>query len=196
MYPDLAMRELIANMLVHQEFTVTGAGPTVEIFHGRVEVTNPGAPLVPKDRFIDSAPISRNERLARVMRLVGVCEERGSGWDKIAFQVELHQLPAPLIEATKQYTRVVMFEPRPLGQMQKDERVRAVYLHACLRAVTHLQTTNSSVRERFNLAADGASTASRILRDAVEAGLIVPVDPTVGSKAMSYVPHWATGPAD
>ena len=39
------MRELTANALVHQEFSLTGAGPTVEIFDGRIKITNPGEPL-------------------------------------------------------------------------------------------------------------------------------------------------------
>ena len=46
MYPDLAVRELIANALIHQDFSITGAGPMVEVFVDRMEITNPGCPLV------------------------------------------------------------------------------------------------------------------------------------------------------
>ncbi len=51
----------------------------VEIFGSRMEITNPGLPLVQTDRFLDSPPRSRNEAMASFMRRIGVCEERGSG---------------------------------------------------------------------------------------------------------------------
>lgn len=190
LYPPLAIRELVANMLVHQDLSLPGSGPTVEIFENRIEITNPGAPLIDKARFIDSAPLSRNEKLARAMRQMYICEERGSGWDKVAFEVELNQLPAPLIETTDAYTRVIVYGPMPLNKMQRDDRARAVYLHACLRYVSHQQTTNSSIRERFGIAKNNAATASRLIREGVEEGLIRPYDPKAGRRAMSYVPFW------
>ena len=45
-YPILAVREVVANALIHQDFSVTGTGPVVEIFDNRIEVTNSGTPLV------------------------------------------------------------------------------------------------------------------------------------------------------
>lgn len=95
MYPGIAIRELVANALIHQDFTVTGAAPMVEIFDERVEITNPGEPLVDTSRFIDAPPRSRNEQLAATMRRMGVCEEGGSGIDKVVESIELSQLPAP-----------------------------------------------------------------------------------------------------
>jgi predicted HTH transcriptional regulator len=61
MLPELAIRELVANAIVHQDFHLTGTGPTLEIFVDRMEITNPGLPLVQTDRFLDSPPRSRNE---------------------------------------------------------------------------------------------------------------------------------------
>lgn len=190
-YPELAIRELVANMLVHQDLSLGGSGPTVEIFEDRMEITNPGQPLIDAARFIDSPPLSRNEKLARALRYLRICEERGSGWDKIGFEIELHQLPAPLIKVTETHTRVTMFAPRPLTTMQKDDRVRAIYLHACLRYVDHKQVTNASVRDRFSIAKGNAAIASRFIKEAIEEAVIKPYDPTVGTKAMSYVPFWA-----
>ena len=68
LYPEKAIRELVANALIHQDFTVTGAGPMLEIFSARLEITNPGEPLVDTLRFIDTPPKSRNDVLAAVMR--------------------------------------------------------------------------------------------------------------------------------
>ena len=98
MFPELAIRELVANAIIHQDFHATGTAPMVEIFSNRMEITNPGLPLVKTDRFLDSPPKSRNEALASFMRRIGVCEERGSGVDKVVFQTEFYQLPAPLFE--------------------------------------------------------------------------------------------------
>src|SRR6266545_1417902 len=177
MFPEPAVRELVANALIHQDFFATGVGPMVEIFDDRLEITNPGAPLVDTQRFVDTPPRSRNESLASLMRRIGICEERGSGWDKVVFQTELYQLPAPLAEAIDDHTRVVLFAPKPLTRMDKADRVRAVYLHACLRYVNREHLTNASVRHRFGIEPQNIAAASRLIREAVEAGFIVPYDP-------------------
>jgi len=190
-FPELAVRELVANALIHQDLFVTGVGPMVEIFEDRIEITNPGAPLVDTQRFVDTPPKSRNEVLASLMRRIGICEERGSGWDKVVFQTELYQLPAPLAEVTGDHTRVVLFAPRPLSQMNKADRVRAIYLHACLRFVNREYLTNTSVRERFGIEPQNLAVASRLIREAVDARVIVPYDADAAPKLMRYVPVWA-----
>ena len=88
MFPVEAVRELVANTLIHQDFAITGAGPMVEIFIDRIELTNPGEPLVETDRWVDHPPRSRNDRLAQLMRRFGFCEERGLGIDRVIYSVE------------------------------------------------------------------------------------------------------------
>lgn len=192
MYPELAVRELVANMMIHQDFTVAGAGPMIEVFDDRIEIRNPGTPIIDPLRFIDAPPKSRNEALAGMMRRAGVCEERGSGWDKIASQAEVHQLPSPRIDVVESSTTVTLFAPRELAAMDKDERIRAVYQHACLRYVSSQKVTNTSVRERFGIGQNSSAAASRLLNDAMTAGLITLYDPTVGARARRYVPYWAS----
>ena len=75
LYPEVALRELIANAIIHQNMTVTGAGPQIEVFSDRIEITNTGAPLDDPNRFLDLAPKSRNNALASSMRRMGFCEE-------------------------------------------------------------------------------------------------------------------------
>ncbi|MHB1403835.1 MAG: ATP-binding protein [Thiobacillus sp.] len=191
MFPELAVRELVANALIHQEFSMTGAAPMVEIFDDRIEITNPGEPLVDTQRFLDTPPKSRNEKLASMMRRFGICEERGSGIDKVVFQVELYQLPAPLFEVPAGSTRSVLFAHKELKDMDKPDRIRACYLHACLRYVSRQSMTNGSVRQRFGIDERNAAYASRLLNEALEAELIVIEDPTVGTRSRSYIPFWA-----
>ena len=191
LFPELAVRELVANALIHQDFSVTGAGPMVEIFEDRIEITNPGAPLVDTTRFVDLPPRSRNETLASLMRRLGICEERGSGWDKVAALSETHQLPAPLVEEVSNNTRVVLFAPRELSRMSGGEKVRTMYLHACLQYVKHEYLTNKSVRERFKIEVRNSAQASRLIKEAMQAGVIVLDDASAPPKLRRYVPKWA-----
>jgi predicted HTH transcriptional regulator len=191
MYPEIAVRELVANALIHQDLFVTGAGPMVEIFSDRLEVTNPGEPLVDTARFLDTPPKSRNETMASLMRRFRVCEERGSGVDKVVAQTELYQLPAPLFEAPEGFTRATLFAHRPLAEMDKNDRVRACYLHACLKYVQKKHLTNATVRERFGIEEKNKAKASRLIKDALDAGAIAPDDPAASRKTMRYVPFWA-----
>jgi ATP-dependent DNA helicase RecG len=191
MYPELAVRELVANALIHQDFFITGSGPMIEIFADRMEITNPGLPLVRTERFLDTPPRSRNEALASLMRRIGVCEERGSGVDKVVFQTELFQLPAPIFEETGENTRAVLFAHRSLTRMDKADRVRACYLHACLRYVNRDYMTNASLRERFGIEAHNSATASRLIKEALEAKAIRLHDEAAANKLKKYVPSWA-----
>lgn len=191
MFPELAVRELVANALIHQDFFVTGAGPTVEIFEDRIEITNPGEPLVDTQRFVDTPPKSRNEALASLMRRFRICEERGTGIDKVVFEVELYQLPAPLFEVPPGFTRTVLFAHKTLAEMGKADRVRACYLHASLRYVTRQPMTNTTVRERFGIEEKNKATASRLIREALQAGMIRLVSDEVGDKLRAYLPFWA-----
>ena len=191
MFPELAVREVVANALIHQDFSVTGAGPMIEIFDDRIEVTNSGEPLVDTQRFLDTPPKSRNETLASLMRRVRICEERGSGIDKVVFQVELYQLPAPLFEVPPGSTRVILFSHKPMADMDAADRVRACYLHACLKYVMRDFLTNTSLRERFGIKESNKAVASRRIREAVDVGAIKPFDEHAPRRLMKYVPFWA-----
>ena len=191
MYPELAIRELVANALIHQNFFVTGAGPMIEIFDQRMEITNPGSLLVDIARMLDNPPQSRNEALASFMRRAGFCEERGSGIDKVVFATETYQLPAPMFEVSGDSTRATLFAHRPLSQMDKADRIRACYLHACLRYVQRSFMTNTTIRERFGLDLKNSATASRLIKAAVTAGMVKPQDEASAPTMMQYVPFWA-----
>lgn len=190
-FPKLAVRELVANALIHQDFFVAGAGPMVEIFDDRIEITNPGEPLVDTQRFLDTPPKSRNEALASLMRRFRICEERGSGIDKVVLEVEMAQLPAPLFEAPEGFTRSVLFAHRPFTGMNRKDRQRACYLHACLKYITGDFLTNASLRERFGIEAKNKASVSRYIREAMEAGVIKPHDESTSRRWMKYVPFWA-----
>lgn len=191
MYPEMAVRELVANAIIHQNFYMQGTSPMIEIFDDRLEITNPGLPLIDKARFVDHPPISRNEKLASFMRRIGVCEERGSGYDKVVFQTEYYQLPAPEIELYNDHTKVILYAHKEYSKMSKDDRYRACYLHACLKRVNRDVMTNASLRERFNVESRNSSMISRLLSETCEAGLIKISPDSTSDKNRKYLPYWA-----
>jgi ATP-dependent DNA helicase RecG len=190
MYPEKAIRELVANALIHQDFSLAGTGPMVELFERRMEITNPGRALIDTDRFLNSPPQSRNEALASFMRRINICEERGTGIDKVVSEIEIHQLPAPLFEVTERHTIAVLFGHKPFAKMDKEERIRASYLHCCLCYANREPMNNASLRQRFGIEAENRSMVSRVIKDTVHSALIKPYDVNAGSKAMRYLPSW------
>ncbi len=190
MYPEVAIRELVANALIHQDLNEKGF-PMIEIYADRIEISNPGVPLVDKDRFIDGY-VSRNEKLADLMRRLGFCEEKGSGMDKVFFLNEFYQLPPVNVEVAQNRTRVTMYSYRSLNDLDKKEKVRACYQHACLKYVSNEKMTNQSLRQRFKIDDQNAATASRIIKDALKEKMVKEDDPDSKSrKFASYIPFWA-----
>ena len=194
-FPEASLRELLVNALVHQDFSVTGAGPLVEVFEGRVDITNPGRPLMDVARLIDLPAQSRNEVLARAMRVLRFCEESGSGIDRVVARAEADALPAPLFEVLPaqadgaDFMRVRLFAPQPYARMSEADRLRAVYLHACLLYQRGERLSNASLRQRLGLQASQAAQVSRLIVLAHKRGLIRPAS----DGARTYLPGWATG---
>ncbi|MBG58805.1 MAG: MloB [Porticoccus sp.] len=189
LYPAIAIRELVANALIHQDMTITGAGPLVEMFTDRIEITNPGQPLVQPERFLDFPPRSRNEALAALMRRMRLCEEQGTGIDKVIVAVELHQLPPPDFRKEGDAVRVVLYAPRRFAEMTPQERVRACYQHAALKYLAGQKMTNSTLRERFGIEPQNAAQASTVIRQALGTDLIRVADSA--APRSGYVPYWA-----
>ena len=191
MFPEIAVRELVANALIHQDFNESGMSVMVEIYDDRMEISNPGKPSISPDRFIDEYQ-SRNERLADVMRRLGICEEKGSGVDKVIQAAEVFQLPAPDFRVGERRTSAVLFAHQKLEEMDRNDRIRACYQHCCLRYVMNEKMTNQSLRERFKLPEDKVASVSQIIAATVGAGKIKLADPTqTSTRYRSYVPFWA-----
>lgn len=189
-YPVIAIREAVANALIHQDFSVTGAGPVVEIFENRVEITNPGTPLVDIRRIVDNPPKSRNEKIAELMRRLRICEELGTGWDKMVIACEFLQLPAPKINLYQESTKVTLFSDIPFTSLSAEDKLWSCYLHACIKQVQGEQLTNKSLRERFGVKETASASISRLIKEAVESKLIKPLDPTTAPRYMKYIPVW------
>lgn len=191
-FPEIAIRELLANTMVHQSLEQRGTNPMVEVFQDRVEFSNAGAPLVAVDRIIDTVPVSRNENMAGFMHKCGICEERGSGFDKVVTATSANAMLAPRVEnQNDQFTKVVLFAKIPFEITTKEDRVRTCYMQACLAYVEFGAISNADIRAVFGLADKDKVKVSRIIKETVNMGLIKPLDPETAPRYMRYIPAWA-----
>lgn len=150
------------------------------------------SPLVAIERIIDTVPLSRNENMAGFMHRCGICEERGSGYDKIVASTSALSLLAPKVENQyNQFTKVTLYAKIPFEMTTKEDRIRTCYMLSCLAFVTSKTISNADVRDVFGLKEQDKVKASRIIRDTIEAKLIKPVDPQTAPRYMKYIPIWA-----
>ncbi len=186
MFPEIAIRELLANTIIHQDFSEKGTNPMVEIYSNRIEFINAGKPLINPSRFIDYPPKSRNEKLADFMRRINICERRGSGIDKVINLVEVFQLPAPEFIAEEDYVKVILYSHRQFKEMTKEDRIRACYQHCVLKYVFKEDMTNETLRNRFNIDKKNYPMVSKVIRDAIDSKMI-----KKDEGAKRYLPIWA-----
>jgi predicted HTH transcriptional regulator len=193
LYPEIALRELMANALIHQDFSISGAGPTIEIYDDRITFTNPGTLLPGKrlDRLIGTTPESRNELLASKFRLYRICEERGTGFQKVVSAVELFGMPPVLFTPLENAFQVTLYAPRQFSDMPQAERIEACYQHAVLQYFSSQALTNTTLRTRFKVSERQRNQITNLIADAVEAGRIKRKDTTAGNKFAEYIPYWA-----
>ncbi|MBB6110294.1 Predicted transcriptional regulator, contains HTH domain [Mucilaginibacter lappiensis] len=193
-YPEIALREIIANALIHQDFSIRGSGPMIEVFEDRIEISSPGRLLPSKkiDRLIRTSPESRNEILAAAFRRYNICEERGSGFEKSVRAVEFYGLPPIKFTETENSFKVTMYSPKRFADMSLQERIEACYQHAVVQYYANEGMTNGSLRQRFGMHDKQVSQISRLIKEAIDAGRIKSKDPDNDSKKFTiYWPYWA-----
>lgn len=163
----------------------------IEMYSDRVEISNPGIPPIQVERFIDEYR-SRNEQLADLMRRFGICEEKGSGIDKVVNAAEVFQLPAPDFRVGKTRTTAVLFAHQNFDAMNKSDRIRACYQHCCLLYVSNQRMSNQTLRNRFRLSESKTATVSIVIGATKDAGLIKMDDSeSTSTRYARYLPFWA-----
>lgn len=191
MFPRKAIREMLGNMIIHQDLTAHGSGPVMEIFDTKVEASNPGSLLVEVNRIIDTVPHSRNEAMASFLRIVRICEERGSGFDRIEEGMCDLTIPAPKVETGDDFTRTKLNWYDNLNDWKKEDKIRTCYLYTCYCYVNEIEVANAVLRERFGVEEKNKAIISRIIKDTIDAGFIKLSDESAAPKLRRYVPYWA-----
>jgi ATP-dependent DNA helicase RecG len=137
-YPEDALREIIANSIIHRDYMNTGTYVSVCIFSDRIEISNPGnlPPGITIENIKDSQ-FSRNEVIARVLRDMDYMEEFGRGIDLVYARMNDFGLIEPLFKNTAN-----MFKVTLLGGAFRSLNERQV-------AIWHYLQDNKSITAKF-----------------------------------------------
>lgn len=99
--PLPAFRECVVNAVAHRDYAILGSRVLVEVFDDRVVVTSPGAlpnHKRPASVLAGGSPRSRNEAMANHLFDLGLMEQRGSGFPRIARHMAEFNGTAPELE--------------------------------------------------------------------------------------------------
>lgn len=189
-YSEIALREALANMIIHGDLNANGSGPLIEAFPNRLEFSNPGTLRFEIDRILDVSPDAKNHALADFMHRLGIGDERGSGYDKMLIEAERLIAPSPLVENNSNGVRVTLFPPIKFEDESSSDIRRDIYLHCCLRYLNRTPMNNTSVRMRFGLDERKTTAISKWIKVLVDENRIKPIE-GASRKKMEYIPYWA-----
>lgn len=165
-YPEEAIREILANAVIHRDYTITESYTQVRVFADRIEVTNPGnlPPGVTVDN-IKEMQFSRNSVMASLMRDLNYLEEYGRGIDLVFSSMRSTGLPRPVFRNAANMFTVTLLGGRFSGLSERQLAVWQIVLNRS-------RVTAKAIAEQL-----GASKPTVVtdLRKLVELGLVVSI---------------------
>lgn len=165
-YPNEAIRELVANAVIHRDYMITETYTQVNIFANRLEISNPGnlPPGVTIENIKDSQ-FSRNEIIASILKDMDYLEEYGRGIDIVFSKMREWGLLEPIFKNMSNTFRVTL-----LGEALKDLNERQVIIWNTLQDKGRI--TARECKEMFSEVS--RATIGIDLNKLVEMGLIIP----------------------
>jgi len=117
-YPPTALREGVANALVHRDYTRLGA-VHIQWHEDRIEISNPGGfpEGVRLDNLLVTSPRPRNPLLADAFKRAGVVERTARGIDTIFYEQLRNGRPAPSYDRSNE-SGVVLVLPGGKGNLE------------------------------------------------------------------------------
>lgn len=191
LYLDVTIRELVANAMSHQDFDAQSGQIRVELFENRLEVTNPGTPTMDVKEFVRMSN-PRNVDLSAKMREMNMCENRGSGIQRLLSENEIHRRADPEFQVVSSLTKARITGKQNFTSLTLEERAWAVFMHASFKYECGTHMTNATFRERYGLTKARTALVTNAISAAIEYGMIRLYDESSQSRRYAkYVPFWA-----
>jgi len=127
-YPEKAIREIVANAVIHRDYEITETYTQVNLFEDRIEVFNPGClpPGVTVENIKD-AQVSRNEIIASRLKDLDYLEEYGRGIDIVFEKMKEWSLLPPIFKNTSNSFKVILIGEK-LSQLNTRQLEIWLYL--------------------------------------------------------------------
>lgn len=174
-YPEAALREAILNALAHRDYSMRGATVDVTVWEDRVEIKSPGdlpAPITLEN--IRREHYSRNRRLMRALKSLGLVEEFGEGVDRMFEEMDVRLMDPPVISATSTSVTVCLFN-RFLVSIEEQAWLSSLShlsLSAGERLALAIAREEGAVTRRRLQEMLGSKDPSHVLQGAVAKGLL------------------------
>lgn len=108
-YPEKAIREIVANAVIHRDYKITETYAQINIFEDRIEIFNPGClPPGVTIENIKNAQVSRNEIIAARLKELDYLEEYGRGIDIVFTEMKKWNLLPPIFKNTSNSFKVIL----------------------------------------------------------------------------------------
>lgn len=176
-HPTFPWHEAIVNAVAHRDYANKHQAVEVWLFNDRLEVSSPGAPLpeVALDKLRVGQPThaSRNPRIARVLKELGVMRDHGAGVPRMFEEMEGLFLAPPTFYVEDNRFRVVVRKEPIFDDLEWARAIRSLPVSlgqkkACVVFVGRAFTEHDYAV--FNIT--DAETARRELGELVERGLV------------------------
>ena len=118
--PELAIRETLANALVHRDYSTYGSRVQVDIYSDRIEFANPGRSLIPLNQLYEAHPQTRNPLLMSYLRDLNITEHRGRGIRTIIASLKEAGLAEPTFEHKHDWFVATLFSSAFIQDSDQD----------------------------------------------------------------------------
>lgn len=130
-YPEQAIREIIANAVIHRDYKIIETFTHINIFQDRLEISNPGnLPPGVTVQNIKDAQFSRNVVIASRLKDLKYLEEYGRGIDIVFNRMKEWGLQPPLFRNSVNNFQVILLGEKFSGI---NERQRVVIYNLMLK---------------------------------------------------------------
>jgi ATP-dependent DNA helicase RecG len=146
--PKLAIRETLANSLVHRDYSTYGSRVQVDIYSDRVEFTNPGRSLIPLDQLYEAHPQARNPLLMSHLRDLNITEHRGRGIRTIIASLKEVGLAEPTFEHRHDWFVATLFSSAFIQDSDQDwlKKFQKYSLNERqLKSLVHIKHSNTGI---------------------------------------------------
>lgn len=169
-YPEVAVRETLLNMLVHRDYGFS-ASALISIYADRMEFISVGGlfPGIDLEDIMAGLSVCRNQDLANVFYRLELIEAYGTGMRKIMKAYE-NTGKMPVIETTSNTFKVILPNINYSAEFKETKFVDSEEEWIIDFVRKNGEIVRTDVETQFEIS---VSTASRMLRKMVEAGLLV-----------------------